>query len=81
MNFSEINFFFYKAACVLATVILAVLGVKILLDNLFIRGMIALVGAAGFSLLLFQKPSFRTWLQVLIVGMVVYFTIAGMGKI
>ena len=81
MVLSKVNRVCFKAVCSAGTIVLAITGVKILSDNLYVRGMIVLVSAATLSLLLFQKPSLKTWLQVLAIAVIALITINNIAKI
>jgi hypothetical protein len=81
MNLSRINTIIYKTACVASCGVLFILGIKIIFDNLFVKGMLALVCAAIFGLMLLQKPSVRTWLQVIVVMVIAIMIIGQLERI
>jgi hypothetical protein len=67
MSFNSINIVSYKTVCILSFLASASLGIKIVCDQLLVKGLFSLFSAAIFALLFFQKPSLRTWLQVIAV--------------
>ncbi|BAU52731.1 hypothetical protein [Mucilaginibacter gotjawali] len=67
MNLAKINLIAYKAVCIICCAAFLFIGLKILSDNLYVKGMVSLICAAIFSLIMFQKPALRTWLQVIAV--------------
>jgi len=81
MNLTKVNNIAYKAVCAICCITAAVLGLKIFSDLLIVKGYFALIAAAIFGLLFFQKASFRTWLQVIAVIIVTYLIISELAKI
>ncbi len=81
MNLTKVNNIIYKATCAICCIAAVILGLKILSDLLIVKGYFALVAAAIFGLLFFQRASLRTWLQVAAVGIVSYWIISELAKI
>ena len=80
MDFTRINIIAYKTVCAICCLTAAIIGLKILSDLLFVKGLFALFAAAMFGLLFFQKPLFRTWLQVAVVVVATYWMVTQLAK-
>jgi len=81
MNLSKINLIAYKTVCIICCAAFFIIGLKILSDNLYIKGMLSLICSAIFSLIMFQKPAMRTWLQVIAVIVIAVMIIGELEKI
>jgi len=81
MNPDRINIVTYKAVCVLCFLISAFFGIKIVSDLLFVKGFFSLFSATIFALLFFQRPSLRTWLQVIAIMVINANIISELAKI
>jgi len=81
MDLARINIIAYKTACVLCFLASGFFGVKIICDLLFVKGLFSLFAAVVFALFFFQKPSWRTWLQVIVIAVINANIIAELAKI
>jgi hypothetical protein len=81
ISITRINIIAYNTVCITSCIILLMLGVKIIFDNLFVKGMLALVSSGIFCLLLLQKPSFKSWLQMIVVIVIAVLIIGELKKI
>ena len=81
MNLERINIIAYKAVCILCFLASTFFGIKIVCDLLFVKGFFSLFSAAIFALLFFQKPSLRTWLQVIAIMVIDANIISELAKI
>jgi hypothetical protein len=81
MNFNRLFTISYKAICILGMGVFFILGIKILLDFLYVRGVLVMVCSGILSLLLFQKITIGAWVQVAIVIAVAVTIITEIAKI
>ncbi|MDR3695291.1 hypothetical protein [Mucilaginibacter sp.] len=81
MNLTKINLIAYKTVCIIFCGAFFVIGLKILSDNLYVKGMVFLLSSAIFSLMMFQKPALRTWAQVIALTIVAVMIIGELEKI
>jgi len=81
MNLAKINLIAYKTVCITCCAAFFIIGLKILLDNLYVKGMLSLISSAIFSLLMFQRPAIRTWLQIIAVIIVAVMIIGELERI
>ena len=81
MNLAKINLIAYKTICIICCAVFFIIGLKILTDGLYVKGMLSLISSTIFSLIMFQKPAFRTWLQVIIVIIIAVMIIGELAKI
>ena len=81
MNFTRVNIITYKAVCIICCITTTALGLKILYNGLFVKGALSMVAAAIFSLLMFQRPYFRAWLQVATVIVITALIISELARI
>jgi hypothetical protein len=81
MKFSQFLTGVYKAICITASAVLFLLGSKILLDFLYVKGALVMVCSGILILLLFQKVSLMAWVQTIIVIAVAVRIISQVAKI
>jgi membrane protein implicated in regulation of membrane protease activity len=59
-----------------------IIGLKILFDDLLlVKGMLSMVCSAILALMLLQKPSLRTWLQIVVVIAIAVMIVGELKKI
>ncbi|HEY8783104.1 MAG TPA: hypothetical protein VIM16_15875 [Mucilaginibacter sp.] len=81
MNITRINIIAHKTICIICFVALFFIGVKILSDNLYVKGVFSMTCSGIFILLLLQKPSLRTWLQIVAVIVIAVMIIGELERI
>lgn len=81
MNLIKINAAAYKCVCFFFGAGLFLIGVKLLLDLLFVKGMLTLVCAGLLILLYMANVTFARWLQVIVILIAVWETIGALNRI